>query len=126
MKESQILTDSFPEEKIYRPKPKKLCSSRNSLRTTISSNSSIHSNLNEISMEEINNDFILFSQNLENEECQNEILNIFNGTLKGGFQSQNIERPENPFEKNMSSLSDAFFDDLIKANKKEIEEIDVL
>ena len=125
MKESQTSTDFFPEEKIYRPKPKKLCSfknySRSSSRTTLSSNSSINTNINEISMEEINNDFVFLNQNLEKEECQNEILNIFNSSLKGNLLGENIERPENPFEKNILLLGDVFFDNIIKTNKQEID-----
>ena len=133
MKGSQNTSDSFPLEKIHRPKPKRLCpsnkNSRNSSTTTISSNSNsekfviernIQSNLNEISIDEINKDFILFGQNLEDEECQNEIWNILNNSLKENLNdSSEIERSKNPFEKNMSYLNDAFFDNLINENKKD-------
>ena len=133
MKALQNSSDSVQEVKIHRPKPKRLCpsnkNSRNSSTTTISSNSNsekfviernIQSNLNEISIDEINKDFILFGQNLEDEECQNEIWNILNNSLKENLNdSSEIERAKNPFEKNMSYLNDAFFDNLINENNKD-------
>ena len=133
MKDSQTTSDSFPEEKIHRPKAKRVCpsnkSSRNTSTTTISSNSNsekfviernIQSNLNEISIDEINSDFFLFGQNLEEEQCQNEIWGILNSSLKeNSNDSSEVERAKNPFEKNMSYLNDAFFDNLINENKKD-------
>ena len=133
----------MPEEKIHRPKPKRLCpSNKNSTHsssiTTISSrsisekfdenqNQNFQPNLNEISLDEINNDFVLFYQNLEEEECQNELLNILINAKNQNFNesgcgSDEIERAQNPFEKNLSLLNDAFFDNLINEGKKEINE----
>ena len=133
--------NSLPEEKIHKPKAKRLCPSnkisRNSSSiTTISSksisekfdeNQNFQTDLNEISLDEINNDFVLFYQNLEEEECQNELLNILINAKNQNFNesgcgSDEIERAQNPFEKNLSLLNDAFFDNLINEGKKEINE----
>ena len=57
-------------------------------------------------MEEINKDFLRYSQNIEDEEGENELMSILcNSTKESSFDSQyhkksEIERLENPFEKN--------------------------
>ena len=133
--------NSLPEEKIHRPKPKRLCpSNKNSINsssnTTISSRSisekyiekqNFQPNLNEISLDEINNDFVMFYQNLEEEQCQNELLNILANAGKQDpdepdSENIEIERSQNPFEKNLLLLNDEFFDNLINESKKGIDE----
>ena len=136
-----ISQNSLSEEKIHKPKAKRLCPSNKSSRnsssiTTISSksisekfdeNQNFQTDLNEISLDEINNDFVLFYQNLEEEQCQNELLNILLNPGKqncdeSGCECNEIERAQNPFEKNIALLNDEFFDNLINEGKKEINQ----
>ena len=132
-----ISQNSLSEEKIHKPKAKRLCPSnkisRNSSSiTTISSksisekfdeNQNFQTDLNEISLDEINNDF----QNLEEEQCQNELFNILLNSGKqncdeSSCECNEIERAQNPFEKNIALLNDEFFDNLINEGKKEINQ----
>ena len=63
-----------------------------------------HSNLDSISLEEIENDFTLIKAKSENFKVENELLNLIKGnfkTLKENFK-ENPRRPVNPFYKNFS------------------------
>ena len=83
-------------------------------------------NLDNISLEEINKDFLRYSQNIEDEDGQNELMNILcNSTKESSFDSQyrkkdEIERPENPFEKNFifdNNDDDCYYSKIIEDYK---------
>ena len=138
MKGTKDINDSLNEIKIYKPKPKRLCPPRKKINKSSSATSSSSSNsekcqilfdieeskinLNDISIEEINNDFFLYGQNLEEEECQNELCNILNNSSENNFSnkinhnnSNKIKRCKNKFEeKNFEYLNSLEIDDLFK------------
>jgi len=96
MNDAKTISESFKEVKIHKPKAVRVCPKRkikNSPSSSSTSSSSseksqnhfnsedtknILTNLDNISIEEINNDFFIYGQNLEEEECHNELLNILN------------------------------------------------
>ena len=138
MEETKEINDSFSKIKIYKPKPKRLCpklkkkkcsttSSPSSSSTSNSEKSQIQidiieskvelTNLDNISIEEINNDFYIYGQNLEEEECQNELWDILNNCSENNFSepiNQNIpKRCKNCIkEKNIEYLKESNIDDL--------------
>ena len=129
--------DSFNEIIIYKPKPKRLCPPRKKKKYSSSSSSSLNSekshikynlkekkikltNLNEISLEEINNDFLFYKKNWEEEECQNELWNILNISLENNFSevdihnNPKIKRCNNTFEENnIEFLKECDIDELL-------------
>ena len=121
----KVLTifDDVPEEKIITPKARRLAPKQKRFKKKKSSNknkfkvikSAIKSfenslNLEKISIEEINKDFLACSQKLEEEECYDEIKSILSSSTKdSSFESEKskkIKRPHCPIEKNVE-----FFDD---------------
>ena len=135
MKETQGNNDSFDEVKIYKPKPKRLFASKKNIKcaaspsSTSSSNSDKNNfqfeskmkltNFDEISLEEINNDFLIYENNMEEEECQNELWNILNNSSEKNFSDKNIQnnpkikRCKNEFyEKNLEHLMNTDINDL--------------
>ena len=153
MEDTKNINDSIKEIKIHKPKAKRLCpSSKKGLKSSLSSsistiNSEInmnHLNLEEnkndlenISLEEINTDFMIFGLSLEEEECHNELYDILNNSLENEskeehFEKKNIhkvKRCENPLKKEIEMLEQTYFDDLIEdfndlynIEKKEKEE----
>ena len=152
MKESKGANDSFDEVKIYRPKPQRLYGSKKKIKnasspssTSSSSNSDKNhfqyeaeitkmklTNFEEISLEEINNDFLFYEENKEEEECQNELWDILNNSSEKNFSEKNfqnipkINRCKNEFyEKNLDYLMNSDINELISdfnfinSNKKE-------
>ena len=142
MEETNNMNDSFSEVKIIKPKPVRLCqnSKKKSLKISLtSSTSTVNSekNMNQnnieetkidlenISLDEINSDFFLCTQYLEEEECQNEICEILNNSIENGGGDEGnlkekekdgvkIKRCENPLKKNLDNLTCSYFDDLIE------------
>ena len=137
MNDKRNTPESFNEIKLYKPKAIRLCPKRKNKRSPHSSSSSssnsdksqcqfnsedsknIFTSLDKISIEEINNDFFIYGQNLEEEECQNELWNILNNSSDNNFSekiNQNIskiKRCKNTFEeKTFEFLNDADMDDL--------------
>ena len=136
MNDANKNTESFNEIKIIKPKVVRLCPSRKikkspSSSSTSSSNSShsiksqnqfiqsdsknIFINLDNISIEEINNDFCNYQNNFEEEECQNEILNILNNDIE--LDNENIpkiKRCKNPYKKNIELMKDSYFTNCLK------------
>ena len=125
-------TESFNEVKIIKPKVVRKCPSRKIKKSPSSSSSNssnseknqIHfcqdeskntlANLDKISIEEINNDFFNFGENLEEELCQNEILNILNNDRDADNENiHKIKRCKKPYEKNMEFMKDSYFTNLI-------------
>lgn len=103
---------SKEEEKIITPKARRLFpslqinrnySSSIKVQKTPKTQSMIC--LDNISLEEINKDFLRFSQKIDEEKGQNELMKILCNSMKEPFDSNNhkgifIERPKNDFEKN--------------------------
>lgn len=136
MNDTKNTPESFNEIKLYKPKAVRLCPTRKNKKTPHSSSSSssnsdksqnqfnsedsknIFTSLDKISIEEINNDFFIYGQNLEEEECQNELLNILNSpknneTDSDGENTPKIKRCRNPYEKNFDNIEDSYFNNLI-------------
>ena len=135
MEKKNDINDSFNEIIIYKPKPKRLCPPRKKINFLSSSSSSSleisHiqldlkekklkvTNLNNISLEEIKNDFLVYEKNLEEEECTNELWNILNNSSENNFSdkinqnSSRVKRCKNTFEeKNFEYLNNCDIDDL--------------
>ena len=153
MEDTKSINDSFDEVIIYKPKPVKLCpSSKKSLKSSLSSSiSTINSEiafsqfnveetkiyLENVSIEEINTDFLLYSQYLEEEEVHNELFDILSNPLNNKKDETNnmkkdfpkIKRCENPPEKIFEMIKVSYFDELMedfnelcnKENKEEKE-----
>ena len=130
----KVLTifDDVPEEKIITPKARHLVPNQKRFKKKNSSNKiefrkikSITKNFNEkslnlekISIEEINKDFLECKQNLEEEECYDEIKSILSSSTKdSSFDSKKnkkIKRPHCPIEKNVEISDDKDFFNLSK------------
>ena len=150
MEDTKNINDSFNEVKIHKPKAVRLCpSSKKSKKSSLSSststvNSEISINqfnaeetkidLENITIEEINTDFFIYGQYLEEEECHNELYDIINNTLENEIKEKNnekdtkkVKRCENPLKKELEMLENSYFDELIEelndlCNEKEKEE----
>ncbi len=149
MEDQECMNDSFSEVKICKPVPVRLCqNSKKTLKGSLSSststvNSEINMNsfnaeetkisLENIPMEEIDNDFFLFKDNLEEEECHNELYDIMNGFSsekdKGAKTKNNIpkiERCKKEINTDIDMFKSSFFDDMIdqlnELNKNENNE----
>ena len=124
--------ESFKEIKIIRPKVVRLCPSRKIKKSSSSSSASssnsercqnqlnindsksILTNLDNISIEEINNDFFNYKNILEEEQCQNELLDILNNDTDSDNENiTKIKRCKNPYKKNLELLKDSDFNNLI-------------
>ena len=123
--------ESLNEIKIIKPKVVRLCPKKKIKKSSSSSSSSslnseksqkhfnkneknILSNLDEISIEEINNDFFNYKQNLEEELCQKELLNILNNDIDSDNENiHKIKRCKNPYKKNLELMKESYFNNLI-------------
>ena len=138
MEDTKNINDSLKEIKIHKPKAIRLCpSSRKALKSSLSSststiNSEISLNqlnieeskidLENVSLEEINNDFLIFGLSLEEEECHKELYDILNNSLENESKGEQFEkndihkvkRCENPLKKEIEMLEQEYFDDLIE------------
>ena len=139
MEDTKIISDSLNEVKIFKPKPIRRCPvSKKSLKSSLSSSTSTANseiNMNQInvektkidfeniSLEEINTDFFLCGQYLEEEECLNELFDILNNSVDHENEEENIKkkknvhkikRCENPLKKELEMLSVSYFDDLME------------
>ena len=137
MEDIKNSNDSFSEVKIHKPKPIRLCpNSKKNNKSSLSSststvNSKISSNqfnieetkidLENISIEEINTDFFICSQALEEEQCHDELYDIMNNSMERENIKENVEkqyslkvkRCENPLKENLEMMSNSYFDELI-------------
>jgi len=137
MEDIKNSNDSFSEVKIHKPKPIRLCpNSKKSNKSSLSSststvNSEINSiqfnieetkiDLENISIEEINTDFFICSQALEEEQCHEELYDIMNNSTERENKKENLEkkdsikvkRCENPLKENLEMMSNSYFDELI-------------
>ena len=130
--------DSLNEVKIYKPKPKKLCNKRKKIKsiTFPSFLSGLNSeknnikydkeesrmkftNFDNISIEEINKDFLIYGENMEEEECLNELWNILNNSSENNISELNnqkipkVKRCKNSIkEKNINFLKENNIDNL--------------
>ena len=109
MEQSKNINDSLNQVKIYKPKPKRLCPKRKNIKNVSSPSSSSSSNsdrsqikfdlevskikltnFDNISLEEINKDFLKYEKNIEEEEAQEELWNILNNDSEKNFSESNI------------------------------------
>ena len=108
MENKREMNDSSDEVKIYKPKPIRLCPKRKnklngSIKSTSTSSNSEKSKMqidieeskmkiidfNDITIDEINNDFSIFEQNLDEEECHDELWNILNNSSEKSISDSN-------------------------------------
>ena len=135
MNDEKENTESFNEVKIIKPKVVRKCKTRKIKKSPSSSSSSssnssnseknqnhfclnkpknTSTNLDKISIEEINNDFFNFRESLEEELCQNELLDILNNERDADNKIiHKIKRCKKPYEKNIEFMKDSYFTDLI-------------
>ena len=98
---------------IYKPTPKRLCPAKKKNKSASSrplpSTSNIDeskmflTNFDNISLKEIDNDFLMLEQNFEEQQCQHELLNIMNYLSNNNSLDSNIQtapRCKKPFEEN--------------------------
>ena len=137
MEDIKNSNDSFSEVKIHKPKPIRLCpnSKKGNKSSLSSSTSTVNSEINSIqfnieetkidleniSIEEINTDFFICSQALEEEQCHEELYDIMNNSTERENKKENLEkkdsikvkRCENPLKENLEMMSNSYFDELI-------------
>ena len=135
MEGSKNINDSLNEVKIHKPKAVRLCprskkSSKSSLSSSTSTvNSEVNMNqfngeetkidLENISIEEINTDFFIYGQCLEEEECQNELYDILNNSAENNEDQEEennepkVKRCKNPIKEDIEMLKNSYFDNLI-------------
>ena len=118
MESSKVQEDSFSTVKVFKPKAiRRYKKSKKILKSSISSSSSgskksseikifngeeSNIELENITIDEINNDFFLYKQKNEEEECFNELNELINSSKenkKGKKSSKKIKRCKNPLEK---------------------------
>ena len=130
MESQKIQEDSFSNVKILRPKAvRRYKKTKKVLKSSISSTSSKKSSeikifdgeetnieLDNISIDEINNDFFLYSEKNEEEECFNELCDIINApkNVKEKKDSNKIKRCKNPIQTELKLLEESHFDELIQ------------
>ena len=136
MNDTKNNAGSLDEVKIYKPKPIRRCHLKKIKKSPLSSSTSssssnseksqshymsdknILSNFDNISIEEINNDFINFGENLEEELCHNELLNIINSPKNNNLGKNNENRPKikrckNHYEQNIEFIKDSYYNSLM-------------
>ena len=136
MNDTKNNAGSLDEVKIYKPKPIRRCHLKKIKKSPLSSSTSssssnseksqshymsdknILSNFDNISIEEINNDFINFGENLEEELCHNELLNIINSPKNNNLGKNNENRPKikrckNHYEQNVEFVKDSYYNSLM-------------
>ena len=132
MESQKIQEDSFSNVKILRPKAvRRYKKTKKVLKSSISSTSSTSKKSSEIkifdgeetniefdniSIDEINNDFFLYSEKNEEEECFNELCDIINAPKnpKAKKDSNKIKRCKNPLQTELKMLEESHFDELIQ------------
>ena len=123
--------ESFNKVKIFKPKAVRLCPPRRKQINSTITNSKMNPekkshkhkdkgkkklvNLDDISIEEINKDFKIYKDNMEEEHCHNELLNIINNSYQNnnGDNKQKIKRCKGPNRMNSELLKDSYFSTLI-------------
>ena len=110
MEDKKENNDSFNEVKIYKPKARRLCPQRKKIKCASLKSSSTSSNseksqiqlnieetkmkltnLDNISLDEINNDFLFYELNLEEAECHDELWNILNNSSENNFSMSDYQ-----------------------------------
>ena len=132
MESEKVQEDSFSKEKILKPKAIRRCKkSKKILKSSISSTNSnskksseikifngdeTNIELENISIDEINTDFLMYDSKNEEEECFNEINDIINGakTIKKKCSSNKIKRCQKPLKEEIEMMQGSYFDELIQ------------
>lgn len=138
MEGSKNVADSQNEIKLYKPKAVRLIpNTKKSLKSSLSSststlNSEINMNqynveeikvdLDNISIEEINTDFYICRQYLEEQECHDELNDIMNNLKEDEDMSEKeeicepkVKRSQNPLKTQIEieNIKDSYFDELM-------------
>ena len=119
-------SESSNKVKIFKPKAVRLCPPRRKkinqttkqIKKGFKNNDKSKkkfTNLDDISIEEINKDFKIYKDNLEEEQCHNELLNIINNSHenKKGENTQRIKRCKGPNKINSEFMKDSYFSTFI-------------
>ncbi len=119
-------TESFNKVKIFKPKAVRLCPPRRKkLNQPTKQNKKGFklkdkskkklTNLDDNNIEEINKDVNIYKDNMEEEHCHNELLNIINNSCenKNGENNQKIKRCKAPNKINSEFMKDSYFSSLI-------------
>ena len=119
-------SESSNKVKIFKPKAVRLCPPRRkNINQTFKQNKKGFknngkskkkiTNLDDISIEEINKDFKIYKDNMEEEICHNELLDIINNSHenKNGENSQRIKRCKGPNRINSEFMKDSYFSTFI-------------
>ena len=133
MESSKVQEDSFSTVKVFKPKAiRRYKKSKKILKSSISSSSSgskksseikifngeeSNIELENITIDEINNDFFFFFQKKEEEECFNELNELINSSKenkKGKKSSKKIKRCKNPLEAELEMMQESYVDELIQ------------
>ena len=139
MEDSKNVTDSQKEIKLYKPKAvrvfpktkKSLKSSLSSSTSTLNSEINMNQNnveeikvdLDNISIEEINTDFFICRQYLEEQECHDELNEIMNNLKEDEDKPEKeeicetkIKRSGNPLKTQIEieNIKDSYFDELME------------
>ena len=133
MESSKVQEDSFSTVKVFKPKAiRRYKKSKKILKSSISSSSSgskksseikifngeeSNIELENITIDEINNDFFLYKQKNEEEECFNELNELINSSKenkKGKKSSKKIKRCKNPLEAELEMMQESYVDELIQ------------
>ena len=148
MENKREMNDSFDEVKIYKPKPIRLCPKRKnklngSIKSTSTSSNSEKSKMqidieeskmkiidfNDITIDEINNDFSIFEQYLDEEECHDELWNILNNSSEKSISDLNyrnnpkVKRCKNNYvQKNAECSNKSDLDELFNEFNKMMSE----
>ena len=109
--------------KIFKPKAVRLCPpKRKKINQTSNQNKArfknkvkSKKNLEDISIEEINKDFMIYKDNKEEEYCHNELLDIINNSYQNRKSEniQKIKRCKGPNKINNEFLKDSYFTSFI-------------
>ena len=122
--------ESFNKIKIFKPKAVRLCPPRRKKNIHSNRKSNIISkkgkqlndvtknnliNLEDISIEEINKDFSIYKEKMEEEFCHNELLNIINNARdnKNEENKQKIKRCKGPKRMNTQYMKESYLSTII-------------
>ena len=133
MESEKVQENSLSKVKILKPKAIRRCKkSKKILKSSISSTNSNSKKSSEIkifdgeetkieleniSIDEINTDFIMYGEKNEEEECFNELSDIINNgceTKKKKSKSNIIKRCKNPLKTEIEMMQESYFDELIR------------
>ena len=132
MESNKVQEDSFSEVKIFKPKAiRRFKKSKKFLKSSTSSTNSNSKKSSEIkifdgeesyiefeniNIEEIHTDFLMYAEKNDEEECFNELSDIINApkTIKKKANSCKIKRCKNPLKEELETIQGSYSDELIQ------------